>query len=805
MRFLRSSTLLWSFLASLLLLEFCASMDSLNQSRPMSEGDTLISAGGKFQLGFFSTNNSSNRYLGIWFHNIPASTIVWVANRDKPLGGSPGSLKIEQGNLTIEDSSGEAVWSSNSGNLSSSSIIATLLDSGNLVLKYDNSESYLWQSFDHPTDMLLAEMKLGWDFKVGLERHIRSWTSMEDPSPGRFSYRMDIRGFPQIRLFESNTTRYRSIPHFGSIQATNNLVFIPTLVYDSQEAYYSYVPHDQNTLTRFVMNYTGKLQRYMWNNQALNWTLLYELPSDSCDEYAKCGPNAVCVTVNSLQSCKCLTGYVPKSGQDSDTLNLWYSGGCTRKNPFNCSGPEGFKRVKKVKLPDLLQFEMINSLIQECEQMCLRNCTCTAYASTSDSRGGRGCVLWFGDLLDIREINDYGNEDLFIRVMASEIEGNSKRRKWVLAVAVVLSVASAMFCLWAFWRRRKGEGVRFNVHAGEQENFELPTFDVVMISQATNNFSHYNKIGEGGFGPVYKGQLPNGQEIAAKRLSETSRQGLNEFKNEVMLIAKLQHRNLVKLLGCCIEGEERMLVYEYMPNGSLDTFIFGTKRGSCLAWRRRLNIIVGIARGLLYLHRDSRLTIIHRDLKASNMLLDSEMNPKISDFGMARTFAGDQLLEKTKRIVGTYGYMSPEYAVDGLFSVKSDVFSFGVLLLEIVSGKRNREFHHTDNHFNLLGHAWKLWIEGKAHELIDARMEDSFPFSEVMRCIQVGLLCVQKRPEDRPTMSSVLLMLDSVSATLLQPQEPGFYMERFPNGNSIVINGREYGSNEISETQLQGR
>ncbi|XP_031392615.1 G-type lectin S-receptor-like serine/threonine-protein kinase SD1-1 isoform X4 [Punica granatum] len=553
------------------------------------------------------------------------------------------------------------------------------------------------------------------------------------------------------------------------------------------------------------MNYTGKLQRYMWNNQALNWTLLYELPSDSCDEYAKCGPNAVCVTVNSLQSCKCLTGYVPKSGQDSDTLNLWYSGGCTRKNPFNCSGPEGFKRVKKVKLPDLLQFEMINSLIQECEQMCLRNCTCTAYASTSDSRGGRGCVLWFGDLLDIREINDYGNEDLFIRVMASEIEGNSKRRKWVLAVAVVLSVASAMFCLWAFWRRRKGEGVRFNVHAGEQENFELPTFDVVMISQATNNFSHYNKIGEGGFGPVYKGQLPNGQEIAAKRLSETSRQGLNEFKNEVMLIAKLQHRNLVKLLGCCIEGEERMLVYEYMPNGSLDTFIFGTKRGSCLAWRRRLNIIVGIARGLLYLHRDSRLTIIHRDLKASNMLLDSEMNPKISDFGMARTFAGDQLLEKTKRIVGTYGYMSPEYAVDGLFSVKSDVFSFGVLLLEIVSGKRNREFHHTDNHFNLLGHAWKLWIEGKAHELIDARMEDSFPFSEVMRCIQVGLLCVQKRPEDRPTMSSVLLMLDSVSATLLQPQEPGFYMERFPNGNSIVINGREYGSNEISETQLQGR
>ncbi|OWM91352.1 hypothetical protein CDL15_Pgr000296 [Punica granatum] len=645
----------------------------------MSEDETLISPGGKFQLGFFSTDNSSKRYLGIWFYDIRIRTIIWVANRNKPLESSPGLLKIEHGNLVIQNHSGQAIWASNTQNLSSSSTTAKLLDSGNLVLKYGNSESYLWQSFNHPTDTMLTGMKVGWDFKAGMEKQLMSWKSALDPSLGQFSFKLDPSGFPQGKMFEGNITRYRSFPHFGSVHTSFSSVFILKLVNGPGGVYFSYDLRDKNTLQRYLLNYTGKLQHYIWTIQTLDWMLLYELPR----------------------------------------------------------GPEGFKLVKGVKLPDLLLFEINTSMTpKECENFCLRNCTCTAYASTSEStdKDKTGCGFWFGDLLDIREANDnYRTNEIFIRVIASELEGDSKRTKWVVAVAVVLSVSSAMFCLWASWTRRKGQDESVDVHAGEEENFELPMFDAVMISQATNNFSYSNKIGEGGFGPVYKGELPNGQEIAVKRLSETSKQGLNEFKNEVMLIAKLQHRNLVKLLGCCIEGQERMLVYEYMPNGSLDSFIFNHK-----------------------------------------------MNPKISDFGMARTFREDQLLEKTKRIVGTFGYISPEYAADGIFSIKSDVFSFGVL-------------------------AWKLWVEGKAYELIDGRMEDSFPLSEVMRCIQVGLLCVQKCPEDRPTMSSVLLMLDSETATLLQPKEPGFYLERIPDGTKIISNRREYSANEISITLVDGR
>ncbi|KAL5096568.1 hypothetical protein RYX36_000895 [Vicia faba] len=276
------------------------------------------------------------------------------------------------------------------------------------------------------------------------------------------------------------------------------------------------------------------------------------------------------------------------------------------------------------------------------------------------------------------------------------------------------------------------------------DELELPLFEFHVISDATDCFSLANKLGEGGFGTVYRGRLVDGQEIAVKRLSTSSGQGNVEFKNEVRSIAKLQHRNLVRLFGCCIENEEKMLIYEYLENNSLDSILFDQTKNSKLDWPMKFNIICGIAKGLLYLHHDSRFRIIHRDLKASNVLLDTEMNPKISDFGMARIFDNDQTHSNTKRVVGTYGYMSPEYAMGGYFSVKSDVFSFGVLVLEVLSGMKNRGFHFSDD-INLLGHAWRLWNKGKVLKLIDSSYAGSYSESEVIRCIHVGLICVQEK------------------------------------------------------------
>ncbi|XP_021817361.1 putative receptor-like protein kinase At4g00960 [Prunus avium] len=307
-------------------------------------------------------------------------------------------------------------------------------------------------------------------------------------------------------------------------------------------------------------------------------------------------------------------------------------------------------------------------------------------------------------------------------------------------------------------------------------------FDLGTIETATNKFSDNNKLGEGGFGAVFKGTLGNGQEIAVKRLSKSSTQGVQEFQNEVVLVAKLQHRNLVRLLGFCLEGEETLLVYEYVSNKSLDHFLFEPTKREQLNWLRRCIIIGGIARGVLYLHEDSRLRVIHRDLKASNILLDGDMNPKISDFGMAKMVGLDgQTQGNTKRIVGTLGYMAPEYAMEGLYSIKSDVFSFGILLLEIITGKKN--FLGFDQCVpTLLAYAWQLWNEGKVLELMDPLLlKDSCSPNEFLRYIHIGLLCVQEDANNRPTMSSVVLMLKTETISLSKPERPAFFTGRSEN------------------------
>ncbi|URE27545.1 Cysteine-rich receptor-like protein kinase [Musa troglodytarum] len=302
-------------------------------------------------------------------------------------------------------------------------------------------------------------------------------------------------------------------------------------------------------------------------------------------------------------------------------------------------------------------------------------------------------------------------------------------------------------------------------------------FDLSTLRVATVNFSEENKLGEGGFGAVYKGVLPDGRVIAVKRLLNSG-QGLGELKNELALVAKLQHRNLVKLLGVCLE-EEKMIVYEYVPNTSLDKFLFDPVRGEQLTWGIRYKIICGIARGLLYLHEESQLKIIHRDLKACNILLDADMNPKISDFGSAKLFDGEQTQGMTSRVVGTYGYMAPEYVIHGQFSIKSDVFSFGVLVLEILTGRKNSTTCNPENTEDLLSYTWEKWRGGLALEMVDPALGNQFHGSDLLRCIQIGLLCVQENPFSRPTMSTITVMLNTV--LLLSMRNPG------AEGDGVVI------------------
>ncbi|XP_076906805.1 cysteine-rich receptor-like protein kinase 25 [Bidens hawaiensis] len=338
-------------------------------------------------------------------------------------------------------------------------------------------------------------------------------------------------------------------------------------------------------------------------------------------------------------------------------------------------------------------------------------------------------------------------------------------------VMIVVSI-----CIFIMLRRRKLLEESIESKIVDTSTVEFSEYDLGTVRRATDDFSEENKIGHGGFGPVYKGELQDGRLVAVKRLSRDSGQGEPQFKNEVMLVAKLHHRNLVGLLGFCLEECERVLIYEYMPNSSLDKILFDPDKRSLLDWDTRFNIIEGVARGLLYLHEDSRVRIIHRDLKASNILLDAKMNAKITDFGMARLFNPDETQGNTRRVVGTYGYMAPEYIMHGQFSVKLDVFSFGVVLLELITGQQNQSFQNQDNVY-FLSYAWKNWRDGTLSNIIDPiLLKGSSSLNDIIRSIHIALLCVQKNVTDRPTISAVVLMLNSFSLTLQVPSEPAFFI-----------------------------
>ncbi|KAL3578353.1 hypothetical protein D5086_019857 [Populus alba] len=319
-----------------------------------------------------------------------------------------------------------------------------------------------------------------------------------------------------------------------------------------------------------------------------------------------------------------------------------------------------------------------------------------------------------------------------------------------------------------------GEEDMETIAAREQKQFSFDT-----LVSATKDFHPTHKLGEGGFGPVYKGKLDDGREIAVKKLSHSSNQGKKEFTNEAKLLSRVQHRNVVNLLGYCAHGVEKLLVYEYVAHESLDKLLFKSDKRQLLDWNRRHDILIGIARGLLYLHEDSHNCIIHRDIKASNILLDDKWVPKIADFGMARLFPEDQTHVNT-RVAGTNGYMAPEYVMHGHLSVKADVFSFGVLVLELISGQRNSTFsqQHAEAQ-NLLDWAYKLHKKNRSLEIMDPVLASSASAEQVKTCVHIGLLCTQGDPQLRPDMRRIVVLLSKKTCSLEEPTRPGVPGSRY--------------------------
>ncbi|XP_050288875.1 G-type lectin S-receptor-like serine/threonine-protein kinase RKS1 isoform X8 [Quercus robur] len=796
-------TMVMPLILIVLFFPFCTSVDTLTPNQSIKDGQSLISNKNNFALGFFSPGNSSYQYLGIWFVKVAYQTIVWVANRNDPIIDSSGVLSINQyGNLVLHDSSNRLLWSTNVSVQGTTSSVAQLQDSGNLVLVQGNNKKVIWQSFDHPTDTLLPGMRLGLNRMTGLDRFLTSWKSQDDPGTGDYFCKINPTGSPQVVLYKGSTLYWRSAPWpwpTSLSAATSSSSFKYYFVNNEDEVSY-YFFDDPSVISKVVVGNSGIIQKLMWNDGDLQWKEFWSAPKYRCDNYRHCGAYGKCESDDNVNKfeCTCLPGYEPKSRKN------WYhrdgSGGCVRKQLglSMCGNGEGFVKVERLKGPDSFNAVWMDMSMSssECEQACLRNCSCTAFISMNIDGKGTRCLAWYGELVDVSE-NSYVRWDLNVRVDATELATYTTKSNGFLghkrqrAITIIsLMVTLFLVCLIGYIclmkkkkrktspskKKKKEENKRtvkrklhnqslyFTGAVGYLEGNELEEnsrhpdlliFDLSCIVAATDNFSPINKLGQGGFGSVFK-------------------------------------------------GEEKMLIYEYMPNKSLDFFIFDHTRSSLLNWGKRLEIIIGITRGILYLHQDSRLRIIHRDLKTSNVLLDGEMNPRISDFGIARIFKGDQIQDKTTRVIGTYGYMSPEYVIFGKFSTKSDVFSFGVMLLEIISGKKNNISYQTHPSLTLIGHVWELWTEDRALDIVDSSITESFVSHEVLRCIQIGLLCVQEDATDRPTMLAILLML-SCETTLPSPNQPAFVFKRPTKDLGSGTGKGFYSINDVTITKFEAR
>ncbi|KAH6790517.1 hypothetical protein C2S51_005523 [Perilla frutescens var. frutescens] len=742
-------------------LEFAFATDTLRVNESLRDSEFLVSNGQIFKL----------------------------ANRDNPLKDSNGTVEIsENGNLVILDGK--------------------------------KGLSTVWESFEHASDSLLQTMKLTTELSIGEKNILTSWKSGSDPVRGSFRASIEPVEIPQIVVRNGSHPYWRSGPWNGQVfigvfgmERAYRTGFTMVNDDDATRMYITFTYSNTSVLMYVVLTASGVLEQKEWSDEKGYWEVTWSSIANDCDVYGRCGPFGICDS-KARPICACMQGFQPKNLDEWNAGN-WMSG-CIRKIPLQCAGignQDGFLRLKTVKLPD--HFRWLPTIEADCGNQCLNDCSCVAYTYYP----AIGCMLWNETLIDVQKFSSEGG-DLYIRLPPSELD-NKKKRTVIIAVTVVvafvMTVISMYFILKWYRVRKQRRAVLLTTtksHGRDLQHSEksllidnvngikleeLPLFKFEVLSDATRNFDSIHKLGQGGFGPVYRGKLANGHEIAVKRLARSSNQGLEEFMNEVEVISKLQHRNLVRLLGCCVEREEKMLVYEYMPCGSLDAYLFDSCKEERLDWKQRVFIIEGICRGLLYLHRDSRLRIIHRDLKASNILLDKEVNPKISDFGMARIFGEKEEQANTSRVVGTLGYMAPEYALQGRFSEKSDVYSFGVLLLEILSGRRNTSFYNDEQAQSLTAYAWKLWSEENIIKLVDPLVYDEQYKVEIMRYVLVGLLCVQETAQDRPSMSAVQSMLSNEIADLPLPKQPGFVV------HMRLKSSRRFSVNSLSATILQGR
>ncbi|XP_038976912.1 G-type lectin S-receptor-like serine/threonine-protein kinase At2g19130 [Phoenix dactylifera] len=736
------------------------SADTISANSPISGEQQLTSKGGNFVLGFFSPSSSSKYYIGIWYKKVSQQTPVWVANRETPVSDKTKSeLRLSaDGNLVLLNQSKAQIWSTNAS-ISAKSTVAVLRDTGNLVLADgSNSSRILWQSIDHPTDTWLPGGKLGLNKVTKQNQRLISWRSSADPAPGIFSLELDPNGSSQYFIQWNKSVQYWTSGTWnGNIfskvpEMTANYIYDFKYVTDSDESYFTYSVKDPSIISRFIMDTSGQIKQLTWVEESQEWILFWSQPRAQCEVYSLCGPFGSC-SESSGTFCKCVKGFVARNQTEWDLLDR--TGGCVRTTPLQCSSnsstnveKDKFYPMDGMKLPDNAQ-NLDAGSAEDCESACLNNCSCTAYTFNG------GCSVWHGDLINLQEqYNGTNGGTLYLRLAASELPDSTSKKGTVVG-AVAGAVAGLVVCVvivWVLiWRRRKTRMIR----AAKAVGRVLVPFRYSDLQHFTKNFSE--KLGGGGFGSVFKGFLPDSTAIAVKKL-EGLRQGEKQFRSEVSTIGTVQHVNLVRLLGFCSEGAKRLLVYEFMLKGSLDTQLF-KNNSMVLDWNTRYRIALGTARGLAYLHEKCRDCIIHCDIKPENILLDASFVPKVADFGLAK-LVGRDFSRVLTTMRGTRGYLAPEWITGVAITAKADVYSYGMMLLEIISGRRNSEQTEEGKAAFFPALAANSLAQGDVGSLADHRLGDDVSIEELERACKVAYWCIQDDESARPTMGQVVQILE---------------------------------------------
>jgi hypothetical protein len=662
-----------------------------------------------------------------------------------------------------------------------------------------NVSDVLWQSFDHIGDTWLPGAKLRRDKATGVIQGMTSWRARGDPAPGMYTLQLDPAGAPQYVLLWNGTREYwltgdwngrifTGAPEVAASGGDSGYSF--RFVDDARESYFTYDFADNSTVYRFVTDVSGQVKGWFWVEAFQQWNLVYAEPKARCAVPRGCGAFGVCSQAAS-GACGCARGFRPRDAASWDLGD--YTAGCVRNAELQCEAENGtagagsktkvvemdrFFRMDGMRLPDDGHVTGAASS-GECEIACLGDCTCSAYAYNGS------CVVWSSELQNLAD--GYGSQagagSLYLRLAASEFPG-ARSHKWRtvgIAIGGALAVVCFLFVSILIVRTTRARRTKIAQAGLTTAEGCVTSFKYRDLQSLTKNFS--DKLGGGAFGSVFRGHLPDGTAIAVKKL-EGLRQGEKQFRAEVSTLGTIQHVNLIHLLGFCSEGSDRkLLVYEYMPNGSLDRHLFGATLYT-LSWRARHHIALGVAKGLAYLHDKCRDCIIHCDVKPENILLDADFAPKVADFGLAK-LVGRDFSRVLTTVRGTIGYLAPEWITGEAITAKADVFSYGMMLFEIVSGRRNVEHGKSEpdssssgagnghaataTFFPLLAARKLAEAEGDVKALLDQELGGDADIEEVSRVCKVACWCIQHDVDARPTMAEVVQALEGLTDFELPP------------------------------------